>query len=33
VSYSSFLRKQESRVWAPDQVRGDGINPENPSKK
>jgi hypothetical protein len=22
----SFLRKQESRVWTPDQVRGDGRN-------
>jgi hypothetical protein len=21
----SFLRKQESRIWAPDQVRGDGV--------
>ncbi len=23
---SSFLRRQESRTWTPDQVQGDGYN-------
>jgi hypothetical protein len=28
----SFLRKQESRIWAPDQARGEGFSPVNREK-
>jgi len=30
--FSSFLRKQESRIWTPDQVRGDGVVLANRTK-